>query len=401
MAINLTSLTGSGSGANATSYATASITPTANRLILAAVCSSGANTLFAPTLTGNGLTWVHIAGTESGDSNSDVRVDVFRAMGASPSAGAVTIDYAGVTMSRCNWSIIETPDIDTAGTNGSGAIVQSKTAAATTGTAGTADFDAAFGDGTNNATYSAIGNRNSAEAITPEAGFTELHDVGNESQMLETMWRLGEDQTPAPTWTTSARWAQVAIEIKAAAGGTLFTISPTGSITGAGALSRLTGKALAGSSTGAGSIAKLTAKVMAGSATASGALAKLVAKLITGSVSGSGVLATVKVIVLALAGTITATGTLVKQTAKNLTGTITGTGSLVKSMFRQLAGTITAAGTITKVVAKNMAGSITPSGILATVLSAAPVLFRRLEGALGLNRQAGDTRPNRQDGGII
>lgn len=219
MAISFTSLAGASSGSNATSYATASITPTANRLVIATVVSSGANGLPDPTLTGNGLTWVLIVGAESGDTTNDIHTSVYRAMGASPSAGVVTIDFGGVTMARCSWSIVETPDIDTSGTNGSGAIVQSKVAAATSGTAGTADFDNAFGDAANNAAYSAIGNRNAAEAITPEAGFTELHDLSVETQMLETMWRLGEDQTPAPTWATSARWAQVVVEIKAVAAG--------------------------------------------------------------------------------------------------------------------------------------------------------------------------------------
>lgn len=147
--------------------------------------------------------------------------------------------------------------------------------------------------------------------------------------------------------------AMVAVAIQEVAGGTLFTISPTGSITGAGALTRLS------------------------------------AKVIAGSITGSGVLALVKVIVLALAGSITATGTLVKSAAKNLVGSITGSGALTKSTSIQLAGSISSAGIVVKAIAKNLVGSVTPSGALANVVSAAAALFRRLEGALGHNRQDG------------
>lgn len=216
-----TALAGAASGTNGTAYSSASITPTANRLVLAAVASSGGSgaTANPPTVVGNSLTWELVATVASGAGEAaTTRVSVFRAMGASPTAGAVAFTF-GVSQDRAAWSIVEYPDIDTSGTNGSGAVIQSKTAAATSGTAGTADFDAAFGDATNNATYSAIGVRIVAEAITHEAGFTELHDVVAESQALETMWRLGEDQNPAPTWTTSGQWAQVIVEIKSVAGG--------------------------------------------------------------------------------------------------------------------------------------------------------------------------------------
>lgn len=249
MAIAAASLEGSSSASNATSYATGSITPTANRLVLAAIghsrAGSGANEI--PTLTGNGLTWVQVGTIQSADASAGRRLTVFRAMGASPSAGAVTIDFGGATQGRCCWSIVEFSDIDTGGTDGSAAVVQFKTASATTGTAGTADFDAAFGDGVNNATYSAIttaGSGAAGDLISPEAGFTEVHDMQatGEAQRLETMWRVGEDQTPAPTWSNTVQWAQLVVEIKAAGAGgtqsltgTLFTKAPTfntGTITG-------------------------------------------------------------------------------------------------------------------------------------------------------------------------
>lgn len=232
MAIAPTSLEGAASAANAASYATGSITPTANRLILAAVGSSqaGSGATAIPTLSGNGVTWAQIATIQSSDAALGRRVTLFRALHAGPSAGAVTIDFGGVNQGRCAWSIVEWSDIDTSGTNGSGAIVQAVTASDTTGTAGTATL-AAFGDAVNNAAYSAITTGGGgADTITPEGGFTELHQVQPtaEAQRLETMWRLGgADLTPAPSWVASLQWAQIAVEIKAASSAVTGTIGVT------------------------------------------------------------------------------------------------------------------------------------------------------------------------------
>lgn len=227
MAITAALLTASGDATDLAAYATASITPTANRLVLAAVFNEGAGVDETPTLTGNGLTWVQIVTFEDGGANN--RFTVFRAMGAAPSAGAVTIDFGGLTQTRCGWSIIEFAAVDTSGTNGSGAVVQSKTATGT-GTTSTADFDAAFGDAVNNATYSALVHRN-AQVTAVEGSFVELSDVITETIALQVMWLLGEDQNPAPTWTGSVIFLQVIAEIKAATTqnltGTLFTKAPT------------------------------------------------------------------------------------------------------------------------------------------------------------------------------
>lgn len=236
MAISAANLVSNSTGANQSSYTTASITPGANKLILAVIKSTQAasgQVNAIPTLTGNGLTWVEVGTIQSGNSAPGTRTTLFRAMGASPSAGAVTIDFGGVSQNYCGWSIGEFDGIDTGGSNGSAAVVQSKTAFGTTGTTATADFDNAFGDATNNATYSGITTQQVSEGIAPEAGFTELGEITSGVGTVQTMWRLGEDQTPAPTWVTNTHWAQVIAEIKAAGGndfdetGKTFTITST------------------------------------------------------------------------------------------------------------------------------------------------------------------------------
>ena len=92
-------------------YSTASQTPTANRVVLAVVASSATSTRpDAPTLSGNGLTWVNI-GTFYGSTTGTTRVRVtgFAALtGASPSAGVVTITHAS-SQAACSWSFAEFP----------------------------------------------------------------------------------------------------------------------------------------------------------------------------------------------------------------------------------------------------------------------------------------------------
>ncbi len=130
MAISISNVIANNNSTGVSSATTASITPGSNNLMLATVSSRTTITTNpnVPTLTGNGLTWVQIA-TINWDSDSSSRkaTTLFRALGASPSSGAVTIDFAGQTQGQIYWIIDEVTGMDTSGTNGSGAIVQSAT----------------------------------------------------------------------------------------------------------------------------------------------------------------------------------------------------------------------------------------------------------------------------------
>jgi hypothetical protein len=112
------------SNTGATSYTTASISPTNGRLDLACfasqVSSGGVN---IPTATGLGLTWVQVAtvvDTETGNR----RVTLFRARGT-PTTGTMTFDLGGQSQVRAGWSTAEFAGTDISGANGVGAIVQS------------------------------------------------------------------------------------------------------------------------------------------------------------------------------------------------------------------------------------------------------------------------------------
>lgn len=210
MAITETNLTSAADTTDASSWTTASITPTGNSLVEAAVASSLLAGPAAPTLSGNGLTWVQVATRTFASTR---RITLFRALAASPSSGSVTIDFGGVTQLACAWSISEYAGADTSGTNGSGAIVQSAT---NFGTSTTPSVTlAAFGS-SDNATYGTFSVNNTG-GFTVGAGFASVGNVnvaGLGSLLGE--WRADND-TSVDATCTSGEWGGIAVEIKAAA----------------------------------------------------------------------------------------------------------------------------------------------------------------------------------------
>ena len=221
-AISATELTAGGAaGSNITSATTNSIAPGANRLILAWIVNHDNNTPIVPTtVSGNGLTWTSVTGASwnfSGGKNHD-QMTLYRAMGASPTAGSVTIFYSQAQQS-ISWSIVEFSGVDTSGTNGSGAVVQ--TATATDDAAGpsglTITLPSAIGSG--NATAGGFGNAGAAAAsISPGAGYTaflEIYLSGPQSD-LRAEWRADGSATVNATQSGSFPMGGIAVEIRAA-----------------------------------------------------------------------------------------------------------------------------------------------------------------------------------------
>ena len=226
-AVTAANLTSGSSTTDASSYTTASITPSANKLILVAVTirNDTSDAASAPTISGNGLTWVQI-NTQSFGARQNLTL--FRSMGASPSAGVITIDTGGDTMDMVSWTVAEFDGVDTSGTNGSGAIVQNAVNSTTGATSLTVTL-AAFGSA-NNATYGTFTHSQFNEGIAQGTGFTELADsfaagvYGTESE-----WRNDNDTSVDASWVTSTRGAGIAVEIKASAGAAAPTVT---SVTG-------------------------------------------------------------------------------------------------------------------------------------------------------------------------
>lgn len=220
MALNAASLTSGEDATDATSFTTASVSPSDNALVLVAVLSRRQSaTPDQPTLSGGGMAaWTHVAGSAFSSSGTQrARLDVFRALEATPGTGTLTIDYAGVTHSKAAWSIVEFTDVDTSGSNGAGAIVQSGTDSGTA-TSSTVTLSA-FGSA-NNAGYGAFAH-NANEATTEGSGFTELHDVAGSAPAsgLQSEWKVNDASVDA-SWSTSSLYGAVAAEVKQSAGGT-------------------------------------------------------------------------------------------------------------------------------------------------------------------------------------
>jgi hypothetical protein len=143
-------------------------------------------------------------------------ITLFRALGT-PSVGTVTADFAGVSQSGCMINVMQFSQVNTTGTNGSGAIVQSATGGPTTGASLTVTL-AAFNVNAKNAGFVCIARNANPVGVTPEAGwaqdtsqaFTNLNSYGlwNAHRLLCT------DNTPSGTFSFSGGVVGIACEIK-------------------------------------------------------------------------------------------------------------------------------------------------------------------------------------------
>lgn len=101
------------SGTDATSYATASVSPTNGRVLLAWVATQiTAGTPNTPTASGtNGFsgTWTAIANVVQ----DQTKLTLFRSTAASGTAGVLTFDLGGQTNSAAVWGVDEWVDVNT------------------------------------------------------------------------------------------------------------------------------------------------------------------------------------------------------------------------------------------------------------------------------------------------
>jgi hypothetical protein len=218
MSVSFTNLTsGTDSDGNSTAV-TSSVTLLANRLHLLTVQSvqfdPGSTT---PTCTG----WTQVIAFEYLNSGSRNKITVFRQLPGSDSTGTHTIDFAGTNQGEVIWSIDQSDaNVDTGGTNGSAAIVQTATGSGT-GTALSATL-AAFGDAANGTFGAGAVYAGGMSSWTVGTGFTALASLANgfsiDSHML-TEYRDDNDTSVDATAGSSGDWGMVAIEIKAAGGG--------------------------------------------------------------------------------------------------------------------------------------------------------------------------------------
>lgn len=205
-----TNLETSSNTSSLTTHVTGSISPTANRLVTMWVMPTVA-TAAVPIITGCGLTWVNVATVSSGNR----RLSLFRAMGASPTPGAVSIDWNGVSVASCVWSIVEWAGVDTSGTDGSGAIVQFDTSLDAGGAATTLNMTLPGAlEHANNVHACGIGLSTQA-TVTPDADFATIaqdNEAGN-AATIETEWAVNQ-LTCDPTFAAAIAYG-ISVEIKA------------------------------------------------------------------------------------------------------------------------------------------------------------------------------------------
>lgn len=212
---------GMGSG-GATSYNTASVSPSANKLITVAVYNRRSGAIGTePTLSGAGFTWVkEITFTNTYGNNS--RFTIFRGVSSSPSSGALTIDFGGITQQMSHWHVVEWDNADTTGSNGANAIPQSKGVDnANSTTSMTCTLDNAI-KSAENATYGGMGLVDVVgSGITPGDGETELVDQTNNGSSFDWrtqfQWEQGTDNSMSWTYASGGNQPTGAvIEVKAA-----------------------------------------------------------------------------------------------------------------------------------------------------------------------------------------
>lgn len=175
----------------------------------------------APTsvsVSGGGLTWVQV-GSIVAQSGGVSATALFRALGSSPSSGSLTITHDTTSTKFVTYEIEEFADIDTGGSNGSAAIVQSASMAGPSANPQVVSATlAALGDATNNATFICVAGGSAISSST----HTTLVDtlVSGATYRHQVLWSLPGNTSASVTETTAFDPNQgIAVEIKAASGG--------------------------------------------------------------------------------------------------------------------------------------------------------------------------------------
>lgn len=179
--------------------------PNVPQILAVANYKASTPTPATPTVTGNGLTWVQIATVAA---SADYRLTLFRAVGAAPTSGPLTIDFGGVVQDNILWGLAEFKNVNVSN-SGANLIVQSGTgsvAPATSLTITLSAFTSAI-----NLAYGVI-YTNGVLSFTEGSGFTNL--INNTG--FHTMEAEYKENDNTVDWTFSSSPAiAIAVEIKA------------------------------------------------------------------------------------------------------------------------------------------------------------------------------------------
>jgi hypothetical protein len=194
------------------------VAPGSNRLLIAII---GARFTGAPadniiSVSGNGLTWDRVAERQTSGGNR--MIGVFSSMGASPSSGAITFtesDGSAFT-GQAAVTIIEFSNVNTTGTNGSGAIDAASIDDTSTNLATSNTINIVGTPGSGAVTFGALVVTDAASSIVSDSNFETIVSVapGDEVQSRAD-WDAGQDTNITWTWTGSQNSASVGFTINA------------------------------------------------------------------------------------------------------------------------------------------------------------------------------------------
>jgi hypothetical protein len=229
--VTFTNLTAANDTVDRTTYTTASISPTGDRLVLLTINAfrnTGSAQPVLSSVSGGGMTtWTPVRPQDVDTAGTDrATMWVYRAMQPSPGTGTISIAFSGANLSAVSWSVDQSSaDVDTGGSNGADAIVAANIVGDTATAAGTTtSVNYAQAVDSANSCFAATGWQGNA-GHTPRTNWTELSDVGGGSCGLGTQYRAAPDTAASSTFPNS-RWGIVALEIKAASA--TQTVTPTG-----------------------------------------------------------------------------------------------------------------------------------------------------------------------------
>ena len=203
------------------SYSTASITPTANEVVVLYVhLNIGSGTAGTITPTHPSITFS--SAVKSRLFNGTLRrIEMFTGVASSsPSASAITLTPSSATQTGCSWVVQQWTGVDT-----TTPVVQSNSGSGTSTTMSTTL--SAFASG-NNATAAGYAQDGSV-TFTAGTNFTQLGNtsVATPTVRLAGAYYLGQDTTPDATSTASSTYGFIAAELNAAA--TTLTLNASGS----------------------------------------------------------------------------------------------------------------------------------------------------------------------------
>ena len=176
---SVTALTSGGSQTTGTSFSSASVSPTADRVIFVAVysnCVTSGNNSAPTSVAISSLNFTNVANTIV-ETNWG-HLSVWRATSVSPPTGAVNFTFPN-SRDTVVWTVLEA-NAEFSGTNAANAVVQSATSGPTTSTTTLTNTLSSAFECAGNGAISFVGGAyasSSNPTFSPEAGWTELNDT--------------------------------------------------------------------------------------------------------------------------------------------------------------------------------------------------------------------------------